>query len=762
MVLLRRSMYHTYKSYIIAIFLLLGLMSAYFLPQVKVTFDFDQFFPEGDDDLEYFRSYISEFEADDNFLLIAVENEKGIFNQEFLESFHEFSLAVRDVPHITKVQSLTQMRNPIKTPFGISSVPIIHIDQPDKYEKDKENLLQDDRFVLSLVNADATALVVAAKTTEKINLEQSDTLLTALYDLVDTYDFDDVHYIGRAYFQDVLVDMKVREMLICGFISVILVSLILILIYRKIIGVLIALGSIGLGLLLFVGLLAALGREMSVMAALYPVLMLIVGTSDVIHIMTKYTDLLQEGKNRISAMRVTVKEIGLATLLTSLTTAVGFATLLTSNVAPIRDFGVNAALGVMIAYITVIFFTTSLLLFFRRDQIIQEQSGKDRWSSLLTRSYHYTRNNPQSLLLISAIFLVLCFVGIGKITTNYDIDSTLPRGTKISEDFKYFEKEFAGFRPLEFAIEAQNGYDVESYEVVNEVSKLEDRLKATGSINATMSQATLYKSINKMNNSNRADAYIMPESEVKFRKYRKMIKRTKMLDEAVLINTDKTKTRLSSRIADIGADSIRLLIEEIDTWATNSLDTNIVKVRSTGTGLIVDKNAVYIRDNLLQGLGLALIIVSILMGLLFKSFRMLLIALIPNVIPLLFAAGLIGWLGIDLEAGISIIFAIVFGIAVDDTIHFLSKYKLARVSGKSIEESLEICYTETGKAIVITTIILFFGFLVLIFSNSLPTNIVGMLISVTLVAALVFDLYLLPILIRYIMPSDTSVDNKSL
>ena len=735
--------------------MLLALVSGFFLPQTKVTFDFDQFFPEGDDDLEYFKSFIEEFETDDNFLLIAVENKEGVFDQDFLERFHEYSLAVKDVPHIIKVQSLTQMRNPIKTPFGISSIPIIHIDEPSKYAQDKKNLLSDDRFRLSLINDDATALVIAAKTTEKIDLEQSDVMLNALYAETDKYGFDDVHYLGRAYFQDELVEMKTWEIIIIGFISVILITIILILVYRKLIGVLIALGSIGLGLLLFIGLLAAFGRELSVMAALYPVLMLIVGTSDVIHVMTKYTDLLKEGKDKVSAMTSTVKEIGMATLLTSLTTAVGFATLLTSNVGPIREFGVNAAVGVMVAYVTVIFFTTSVLLFFDRDQIIKESKADERWDTWLYKCYEYVRINPRKILMACGILSVLCFIGISNITTNYDIGSTLPRNTNISNDFKFFEKEFAGFRPLEFAIESQGDYAVDSYEVVEEISKLENHLQSTGVINAIMSQATMYKSINKMNNSNRADAYTFPKSKKDFASSKRMIKKSKMLDQAVLINKDKTKTRLSSRIADIGADSIRMLNQKIDVWIDNNLDKDIVNVRSTGTGLIIDKNAVYIRDNLLQGLALALIIVSILMGFLFKSMRMVIVALIPNIIPLLFAAGLIGWLGIDLEAGVSIIFAIVFGIAVDDTIHFLSKYKLERVKGRTKEQSLEVCYTETGKALTITSIILFFGFLVMLFSNSLPTNTVGLLISVTLVVALVFDLYLLPILIRYWMPDDT-------
>ncbi|HAW05457.1 MAG TPA: hypothetical protein DCW83_12270, partial [Saprospirales bacterium] len=501
-------MFFKYKIHIIGIFVLLALVSGFFLPQTKVTFDFDQFFPEGDDDLEYFKSFIEEFEADDNFLLIAVENKEGVFEQDFLSRFHEYSLAIRDVPHIIKVQSLTQMRNPVKTPFGISTIPIIHIEEPSKYIQDKKNLLNDDRFRLSLINADATALVIAAKTTEKIGLEDSDVMLNALYAETDKYGFDDVHYLGRAYFQDELVEMKIWEMLIIGLISVILVTIILILIYRKFIGVMIALGSIGLGLLLFLGLLAGLGRELSVMAALYPVLMLIVGTSDVIHIMTKYTDLLKEGKDKLSAMTTTVKEIGIATLLTSLTTAVGFATLLTSNVGPIREFGINAAGGVMIAYVTVIFFTTSLLLFFDREQLVKETKSDGRLSNWLGRCYSQVRVNPKKILMICALVMGLCFIGISMITTNYDISSTLPRNSNISNDFKYFEKEFAGFRPLEFTVQSMGDYQVDSYEVVSEISKLEDHLKSTGVINAIMSQATMYKSINKMNNSNRAEAYV--------------------------------------------------------------------------------------------------------------------------------------------------------------------------------------------------------------------------------------------------------------
>jgi len=136
------------------------------------------------------------------------------------------------------------------------------------------------------------------------------------------------------------------------------------------------------------------------------------------------------------------------------------------------------------------------------------------------------------------------------------------------------------------------------------------------------------------------------------------------------------------------------------------------------------------------------------MGLLFKNFKMLLISFVPNTIPLVFAAAILGWTGIELEAGTTVVFSIIFGIAVDDTIHFLSKYKICRNKGYDKEKSLELSFTETGKAIIFTSILLFFGFLIMLFSIHPPSNILGLLISITLLSALAADLFIIPVLIR--------------
>jgi hypothetical protein len=735
---------------ILIVFGLLGLASAFSLPQLRFSFNFEQFFPEGDKDLEFFRDFTKSFEADDNFLLIAVTRSEGVFDSSFLANFHDFSLRCRELPHATGSQSLTMVGYPLKTPFAITTVPAIHIDQPARYAADRERILRDERFVYNLINKDGTALVIFVKTVSNMTLEQSREQMEALEALMDDYPFEQVHRLGRPYFQRELVAMQIREVVVSAIISGILVSMIMFFIYRRAWGVFVSLLSIGLGMLLFMGFLSATGRELSALAALYPVLMIIVGASDIIHIMTRYVDELRKGKTQEEAIVITLKEIGLATLLTSITTSIGFATLVTSRIAPIRDFGINAAIGVTIAYLTAVLFTTSLLSFLRADQIIKLGERQARWDRWINAVYTFTRKRPRAISWGTVVVLAICALGISQITTNYSIIRNLPRNRQITEDFKFFERELSGFRPLELAVFIQPGYEASDYAVVREMDKIEGFLRQHSFLQAISSQTILYKSINQMFANNRPDAYKLPDDEATFNRYKRLAERAPNPNMNVMVSTDGTKARISSRIQDIGADSIKAFGVRLEQWIGRNVDSSVIQVRQTGTGLIIDKNSEYVRSSLLEGLGLAIIAIGTLMALLFKNIRMLVIFMIPNVIPLIIAGAILGFLGIELEAGISIIFAVIFGIAVDDTIHFMSRYKLARVSGLNVEEAIKITFEETGKAIVLTTIVLFFGFLVMLFSINPPSVTVGLLISFTLLSALLADLLLLPLLIRWL------------
>ena len=219
----------------------------------------------------------------------------------------------------------------------------------------------------------------------------------------------------------------------------------------------------------------------------------------------------------------------------------------------------------------------------------------------------------------------------------------------------------------------------------------------------------------------------------------------------VLLAKNHDRARIAGRMQDVGRDTVALIQANVERWWRANTDSTVARFTITGTGVVLDKNSAYIRDNMLQGLIPSVLVVALIMGFLFRDLRMVLVFTVPNIFPLFFAGALIGFLDIPLEAGIATVFSIVFGIATDDTVHFLSNFKLCRSRGLSVEESLRTTLAETGKAMCLGSIILFFSFLVMLFSIHPPSVTVGLLVSITLAGALFCDLLLAPVLVRWFM-----------
>lgn len=724
------------------------ILSLFGLTRLRFTFDFEQFFPEGDPDWAFFKEFQKDFESDDNFMLVAVENQAGVFDSVFLQKFHDFTLKAAELPHVRSAQSLTKLVYPIKTPFSVAAVPVIHIDQPAFYETDRARVMEDQRFIHNFISEDGQSMVVLLKTKDRIQLEEARELVPALQKLTKNYAFDDVHFLGRAWFQTEIVAMEVREIAVMSLAAGLLTLLVLWFIFRRRAGVLIAITSIALGMLFFLGLMALLGRELNALAALYPILMCIVGTADSIHLMTKYIDELGKGASRAEAMRTTVRQIGLATFLTCITTAIGFASLLTNRTVPIREFGINAAVGVIISFFVIMAFLWAILPFFGANQLLKVTREYLFWEKSMNWVYRFTGQNARKIGWAAVALFAICLVGISKIHTDYRIHDNLPRRSKITEDFLFFEKKYSGFRPVEFAVFAQNGHRADEFEVLKNMEKVENHLRSYPTVRTVNSITDIYKSLNRMHAGNRAEAYHLPDSLADFEDFQAMAARIPAQTADILLSKNGEKARIAARMQDVGRDSVFHILDETRDWISKNTDSSLVKFQATGTGMILDKNSVYIRDNMMQGLVPSVLLVAFLMAFLFKDARLIVIFLIPNVFPLFFAGALLGYLNIPLEAGISTVFSIVFGIATDDTIHFLSSYKLARKRGEDNETALRNTLLETGKAMCLTSIILFFSFSVMLFSIHPPSTMVGLLVSVTLAGALFCDLMLVPVLVR--------------
>lgn len=722
------------------------MVCLFFLPRLKFRFSFEDFFPQGDDDLEFFLEFIEDFETDDNFLLVGIEQNPTIFTQSFLKKVNTFSKEANQLSYVQNVTDLTTIEIPRLSPFGFSVKPLIPDLNKDDFSLDSTQILSDPRWKYNLVSEDGKSLALVIKHDDHLGLEESTVLLKGVEALLKKNEINNYHFLGRVYFQHELAYMQIKEFIVSSSVSFVLVLIVLFLLFKQRNLIILSLGSILLGLLIFMGIMSMFGRELNAISVLYPVIMLIVGTSDVIHIVTKYIDELKKGHSVEHSMDITIKQIGLATLLTSLTTAVGFAALMTSRIQPVRDFGINSALGVIFAYIIVISFTLAVISYIPAEKL-KQRTLNPIWNEFMLSVYRFTIKRKRFLIFASVALTLVFLYGISMVSTNYKIENSLPRKGRIIDDFKFFEDKYSGFRPLEFAINIGKDYKVSDLALIKNIDKLENKLKEYPGIRNVQSLNDIYKSIHMASAQNDPAFYTLPDDETLLGLIPLVDKVPNMITN-ILINKDQSRTRISSRIIDQGADKVKAIGEEIEIWAAANIDESMLTVRRTGTGFLIDKNAEYVRLSLIQGLILALVIISLLMVFLFKDIKMLLVALVPNIIPLLFAAALLGYLNIELEASISIVFAIVFGIAVDDSIHFLSKYKLTR-KNYNTEDAIRITFLETGKAITFTTIVLFFGFLVMLFSVQPASTTIGLLISVTLFSAWVADLLILPLLLRF-------------
>lgn len=715
---------------------------------IRFDFDFEAFLAANDPDRDYYVTFKNQFEPDDNQTLVALENHSGIFDTAFLEKVDRFTKDCLDLPYVEKSFSLTNLKRPRMIGGLMGTVPYLHIrGSREQIQRDSVRIMSDPTLPGRFVSYDARSLTVVFKTKNTLNAGQSVELEDALADLLNRYSFDNYHVASRAHYQVLFIRKETRDFFLYSGLATLIIIIILSLSFRRVMGVVIAVGSVIVGMILFMGFLGVAQPVLDPMSTLFPILMVIVGMSDVVHIMSKYVEELDRGLESRQAMRVTIREIGMATLLTSLTTAVGFTSLLSSNILPIRKFGLTAAAGVIIAFITVITLTTTLLTWFSRDQLISLKHSQNNWKKLTGWIHRFTLTNVRGIGIGTLLLLVLCIVGVMRISGNIHMENSFPKMEKVHRDFRFFEHHMGGIRPFEMAALAKGRYSMDDYELMRDMDRLQTFLEKETELNSVISPAVLYRTLNCGLHGDNPEYYKFPESQVEFEKYRKLLKRAPFTQLNVLLNEKHTMGRITARYLDHGSDAGFALRDSINRWVHKNLDTRKAEYRHTGISLLLDKNGVNIRYNMFRGLAIAFLAVSLIMALLFRDLKMVLISLIPNIIPILIGGAVVGFFNIEMDAPASINFAVAFGIAVDDTIHFLTRYRLEKRKGKSNIEAIEITFRETGKAIILTSIILFFGFGILITSNYPPTYTIGLLITITLSSALVADLLLTPVLI---------------
>ena len=720
---------------------------------LKFDYDFEKFFPAEDKDADYFYEHREKFEYDNNFILIALENNKGVFEVPFMQRVSNLTSRLQvETPYVTGVRSITN-QNEVSL-FGINNAverPYVDLkkwaEDTAFINKDSLRIYGSKELLNTLVARDGKSVCVFLKHEDGLSVKKSDTLVKAVKKILSEYSFNGIHLAGTTVGQRYYIDKMNSELLFFMALSAVLVILFLFIAFRSGWGILVPQVVIFASMIWVIGGMGLLNSPMNILLTTLPSIMFVVAMSDVIHLVSRYMDALRDGFSKFESIKITVREVGFPTFLTSLTTSIGFFSLYFINVQPVKMFGLIIGIGVLLAFFLSILFLPILFYFFPSPNIIKKRK-ETIWGKFLPKAYEWIMNHKKRVWIASGIFIGFSILGMTLLKSDNLLMDDLKANDPTKADFSYFDKHYGGYRPFELAVNViDTNSTAWSLNVLKELEEVESYVEDTMGVELKTSLVQSLKVLTRSSHFGDESFFKLPtkKRDVKrFRRYLKIAERGTLLP--LFLDTTERLTRIQGTIPDLGNNIISARTNRFQNYLKQR-DFQHIQVRVTGSAYLLDKNIRYLSNSLIYGLLLSIGVVSVIMGLVFRSFRMVLISLLPNTIPLIFIAAIMGYLGIEVKTSTSIIFTIAFGIAVDDTIHLLGKFKFELMKGKSVPEALKHSFIVTGKAMVLTTLILCSGFLLLLFSTFMGTFNMGFLLGITLFVALILDLTLLPLLI---------------
>lgn len=722
---------------------------AYNLKDIRLDYDFEKFFPMSDEETEYFFEYRKKFTSDNDFVLVAVPNEKGIFDKDFLKKVDQLTTAADTLPHVEIATSITAQEEVfLFSGGGSASKPYIDFDDFDA-KRDSTRIYEHQELINNFISEDAKSICVFIKHKDFLGKEKSDRLLEQLNALVKSLELEDVKIGGRIRGQKYYIDKMTVEMTLFVSLGALLVLVFLFIAFRSIWGVLVPQVVILGSLVWLVGGMSALDQPINIILVTIPSIMFVVSMSDVIHLVSRYLDSLRDGKNKYDAIMQSINEVGLATLLTSITTAIGFFSLYFVRVEPIQRFGIVIGIGVLIAFILTFALLPVCFYLFPDPKYIHKTKKDHFWKKYLQNWFIWITKKRSAVLVIWIVIVAVCITGGAMIEADNLIMDDLDQSEQIQKDFRYLGEHYGGIRPFELAVTLKDSNkSVWDLDVLNKLDSIELYLEQQYDTRIRVSLTKAVKILNRASHAGDIKYYKIPQSKKQLRKLKRPIRIAQQGKfYRTLVDSTGSIIRLGGAMDDIGNKLVKAKSDSLEKYIQRKGYDEFFDFQITGTAHLLDKNMRYLSTSLIQGLSFSVLIVALIIGFIYRSFSILAISIITNMIPLIFVAGLMGYFGINLKTSTAIVFTIAFGIAVDDTIHYLGKFKYELMKGKDKLYALKRSYLTTGKAMILTTLILCGGFFLLILSSFQGTFYMGLMLCLTLLVALIADITLLPVLL---------------
>jgi len=532
--------------------------------------------------------------------------------------------------------------------------------------------------------------------------------------------------------------------------ALLVTSIIFYFFFRSIRATLITILVVSIGVVWAFGFIGLFNYEITILTALIPPLIIVIGVPNAIFLINKYQQEIKKHGNKIRSLQRVISRIGNATLMTNVTTASGFATFIFTDSQLLKEFGMIASINIMGIFLLSLLLIPIIYSFLPIPQDKHLKHLEKKWVGKIIKGLiNIVRHKRIAVYATAVMLIIISMIGVYMIKVSGSLIEDMPKSKPFFKDIVFFEKELGGIMPLEIMIDTKRPNGVARLSTLKKMNQLEETIEEIPQLSKPISILNLVKYTKQAYYNGNPKFYKLPTSQEKnfILSYTKNSKvKTKFLNNYV--DSTGRYARITTFMKDIGTDKMSRIEDILETRINKRFPKNKYKVTITGKALVFLKGTNYLIKNLIVSLTLAILLISLFMAWMFKSFKMILISLIPNILPLLITAGLMGYLGVAIKPSTILVFSIAFGISVDDTIHFLAKYRQElKKNNWKIKISVYNSLRETGVSMFYTSIVLFFGFLVFVVSSFGGTIALGGLVSVTLLFAMVSNLLLLPSLL---------------
>jgi len=742
------------SRWVLFVILLISSFWLYQLRDLRFDYDLERFFPAHDPETAFFQEFRDRFGTDNTYVLIGLQPQSGVFDPAFLLQLDSLTRQLETVPGAERVFSPTNLRYQVRNtnPFGprMISTPFLHVKDPARLVSDSLHIFRQEGWVRSFFGEDRRSVALQLWHGPMPTDADCAALADTVRQLVNGLNIQESAVAGKCFGETTFIETLRRETVLFTGSSLLAVLFLLALTYRTVQGVVLPLLVVGLSVSWTVGMMAWNDQPIDLISNIIPTILLVIGIADAIHLITHYQLFRRLGMPLSTALRRAFREVGAATLLTTLTTAVGFLTLTTSTFQPLVEMGWAATAGLFFALLLTYTLIPAIIVL-QGDIFRGFSDAGSWWVRRMLLLLGWVRQNQNWILFFSAVVLFLSPIGILQLRINNFLLEDLRQGHPRRQAFRFFETHFSGARGLELAlISPDSTSELLSLENLRLIGRLDSLVKRDFEAGRVVSPAELVKQAHQIARGGEPSAYRLPDRPAELDLLVQRLRSeagSELWGKYVSHRDGETWIRINALVKDEGSAVFWKRYQHLRAWAEEVFRESPFQLRITGTPYLLDLNNRYLVSNVIKGLAIAIALVGVLFALVLGSVRLGLLSLIPNLLPLILVAGLMGGLNIDLKISTSIIFIISFGIAVDDSIHFLTRFKREMEARVSVSSALRHTMVSSGKAIVLTTLILMCGFMTLSFSSFLGTFYLGLLVSVTLLLAGLFDLTLLPVLL---------------